>query len=149
MAGKHLSEIDIQQIVLDKEKCSVRVRDHYNLCDECQTEAVQYSLLFAAIKQQESPVFDFDLSEVILKELPVPQPSGRMDKYFVFAILVAAICLAAGTFYFFRIYISGIFTNFSSTSAYFILTTVVSAAIILCDDIVSRFNKLSKILNSI
>lgn len=149
MAGKHLSEIDIQQIILDKEKCSAEEREHYNICDECKTEAAKYSRLFAAIKQQEKPVFDFDLTEMIMKELPVPQHVSRFDNYFVFSIMTVAICLVASAFYFFRIYISEFFINIPANSVYFILTTVVSVVIIVCEDVISRFRKLFKILNSI
>jgi hypothetical protein len=149
MADKHLREIDIQQIVLDIGKCSVEVREHYELCEECKSEAAQYSRLFTALKELESPAFDFDLPAMILKELPVQQKTSRSDKYFVLMILVAAICLAACTFYFFRIYIAGIFIRISAASAYFILTMVVSAVIILGEDIISRLHKLSRILNSL
>lgn len=149
MAIKHLSEIELQEIATDRNNCSAAIIAHHDSCDECQREAEKYTGLFAAIKQQARPAFDFDLADLVVKELPVQQAVSRADKYFVLTIVAAALCLAAGTFYFFRVYVSGIFQSIPPASIYFILTVAVSAVLILSDDIFSGLQKLSKIQDTL
>jgi RNA polymerase sigma factor (sigma-70 family) len=69
----HPSEMELQQYALDNSTCSSENMQHIEACENCQAQTAAYRLLYAAIKEQPSPVFDFDLSGLILAQLPGKQ----------------------------------------------------------------------------
>jgi hypothetical protein len=147
MTDKHLDDVEIQRIALNDKECSDEVIAHYNSCDVCRVKATQYALVFDGIKQLENPVFEFDLSEMVMKELPVIQAKSSFDHYFVFSVVAVACFFAVCTTYLFRTYVAGLFVGITPISVYLILTTVVLVLIILGLDIIARFQKQMKALN--
>jgi hypothetical protein len=82
MKYKHLNDDEIQQYVLEKANCADEVIEHIKSCTNCKERAAQYSLLFEGIKQQEKPAFDFNLSELVVAQLPKSQHSHSYKKPF-------------------------------------------------------------------
>ena len=62
----HLSDSEIQDFVLNSSPAQATVNTHLETCVHCQSKAKQYQLLFAGIKAQTRPEFDFDLSELVM-----------------------------------------------------------------------------------
>lgn len=70
MTFGHPSEMELQQYALDHSTCSRETIQHFEACETCQAQAAAYRSLFAGIKEQPRPVFDFDVSGLILSQLP-------------------------------------------------------------------------------
>ncbi len=141
MISKHLSEIDIQQYVLDKTNCGDDIIAHMHDCERCKIKAATYQLLFAEIKQQPKPSFDFNLSALVLEQLPQAKPVPSFQKYFVLAlasIVAFAIILPA---YLFRIYIAYIFAGMYSS---FIYALIIITVIIIIFNAVGMYKKHQK-----
>jgi hypothetical protein len=147
MTNMHLSDSDIQLFVLAEKVYSFEEQEHYNSCIACQEKATVYSDLFAEIKQQKSPAFDFDLAGMVLKKLPVQHSKSRFDDYLVICIVAASLFLAGFTSYFFRTFLTGIFVGTEPMTILLILTTVVSILAVICSEMILRFHNQMKGIN--
>ena len=79
MVTKHLTDDEVQQIAVDKSNCEKRIVEHIHLCEECRSKVDVYQLLITEIKQQPKPAFDFDLSKMVLQQIPSPKTSTAND----------------------------------------------------------------------
>src|SRR5579863_10058685 len=100
MSKGHLSETDIQQYVLDKTGCTQNVIAHMNDCGQCLAKAETYRLLFLQIKEQPKPVFDFDVSALVLPQISPAkeQVSSSVAGYAIACFFTVALVIA-GYFY--------------------------------------------------
>jgi len=69
MRADHLSDMELQQWVLDPTNCGAEQLAHLGQCEKCMIKAGEYRLLITQIRQEPAPVFDFDLKEVVLSQL--------------------------------------------------------------------------------
>jgi hypothetical protein len=95
MKTTHLSEDEIQQYALAEHSRSAQSIRHMEQCQQCRNAALTYQLLFNELKQQHAPVFDFDLADQVLGQLPAPKTKPVFSLYLLFAVL-AFVALAAG-----------------------------------------------------
>jgi len=147
MKTEHLSEIEGQQYVLNKTNCERNIIEHIESCAECAAEAENYRLMFAAIKQQPKPVFDFDVSQLVLARLPQSKSSFSLNFlfYFLFAVALGSIGLLA---YVFRQYLLKIFTGILPMVMYMIITITVAILIFQGIEIYRKYQKQMRSLNS-
>ncbi|MRG48585.1 hypothetical protein GFS24_25940 [Chitinophaga sp. SYP-B3965] len=137
----HLTDMEIQEYVLDKATCSPDIVAHMKTCDTCREVAGAYEVLFVGMKAQEAAVFDFDVSALVLRELhrkerkPIP----------VFAMLISILC--AGGCYFFRNDIYGLFTGIPPLLLYFIIVSTAAVALFLLADMYKGYQQKMTILN--
>jgi hypothetical protein len=131
MIDKHLDDLDIQQFVLDKANCGLDVVAHMNQCSQCQTKVETYKLLFTEIKEQPKPVFDFDLSAAVLKQVTTKKSKFSLNSlpgYLVIFSALAAIGIPSYLYktkitHFFKTYILGIASGISSVVIYLVIIT--------------------------
>src|SRR5215204_1670144 len=98
---KHLTDDEVQQFVIDRQHCEVKIAEHIHTCKECKIKAEVYRSLITGIKQQPQPVFDFDLAAAVLTQLPVVQPKVPGDKLVTWILIfVSAGFLAVAAYYF-------------------------------------------------
>lgn len=99
MITVHLTETQIQLYVADKESADAQLISHIGTCPFCQSRIKNYELLFSAITVADKPIFDFDLSSLVLESLPAPKSSFP----WVAAVLVPllSICFIAMAILFF------------------------------------------------
>lgn len=93
MKNIHLTEEQIQQYALDAQSCSGAITAHIQQCEHCQQQVIYYKVLIEGIETQEKAVFDFDIADLVMEQLPQPKPT--YDKSFSYA-LVAMIVMMAG-----------------------------------------------------
>lgn len=100
MKNVHLTDEEIQQYVLNAEATSQAALAHIQTCTHCQQQAAQYQLLFAGIEKQEKAVFDFDLADLVMAQLPQPKPAhdSRALVYAMLAIIAAMVGVMAYLF---------------------------------------------------
>ncbi|HEY1054398.1 MAG TPA: hypothetical protein VGE24_04660 [Emticicia sp.] len=84
MKNIHLTDEEIQQYSLAADSRPEAWQAHVQHCAHCQQQVAAYKLLFEAIEAQEKPVFDFDLADLVIEQLPQPKPV--QDKSFLYTV---------------------------------------------------------------
>jgi hypothetical protein len=157
----HPSEMELQQYALDHSTCNRETVQHIQACENCQAQAAAYRSLFAGIKELPRPVFDFDISGLILSQLPdrltekaalipnyIARPvsvgqtraqtkvSGFSPMAWVLASLSTAVF--GITIYLFR---KNIWNMFGGISVFFIYSILVAASIIVLIRVMGMYRK--------
>ncbi len=125
MITAHLTDAEIQLYVAESEMTSDQLRIHIQDCVNCQTRAANYQLLFNSIHDHAKPQFNFDLSTLVLEQLPVPKRVFPWTGILVSVFSVLLISLSAIFFW------SIMDTVIRSTPLLLIATTLTAAVIIL------------------
>ena len=145
--ARHLTDQQIQQYVLDMTNDELMIVEHIRLCEECKTKAEIFQLMIRAIQQQQTPAFDFDLSESVLAQLPSPRKNFSLDNIMICLLVLVCILTTAVAVYIFRNYISSIFAGITSRVMYLILITVISFLSVLCFQMYISYKKKMTILD--
>src|SRR4051812_25180514 len=101
MTNKHLNDADIQQYILQKTNWDVEIIEHIRHCTNCKIKVEQYRLLFDGIKEQEKQIFDFNLAELVMEQLPKRQQKVLNENSFFYFIVFIAIFFVCLVFYLF------------------------------------------------
>ncbi|MBB6112173.1 hypothetical protein [Mucilaginibacter lappiensis] len=125
MITAHLTDAEIQLYVAEPEMTSDQLKIHIQDCANCQTRAVNYQLLFNGIQDQAKPRFDFDLTSLVLEQLPEPK---RAFPWAAVLVSVFSIILIALLAVFFWSYMEAVITGASTV---LIAITVTAAVVIL------------------
>ena len=147
MTNKHLDDDEIQQYVLQKAECNIDIVKHMQNCETCTMKAAQYNLLFEGIKQQEKPVFDFNLADLVIEQLPesgYKVSSDKLFSYFILFISVFSLCII---FYFFRDGLLSLFKGITPILVALIIITVICLFAILFIDMYKKYQTRMKTLN--
>jgi hypothetical protein len=138
MNNIHPSEKEIQQYAIDKTECSPGTIGHMESCAHCKVEVSSYRVLFAEIKKSPKPVFDFDLSALVLPQLPGARPTLSADRFIAgFLVIFTGSCISIPA-WLFRIYILNFFSGIPS---FFIYAIVISASIFLSVKVLGLYKK--------
>ena len=144
---KHLSDDEVQQFVIDKQYCEIKVVEHIHICKECKIKAEVYQSLITGIKQQPQPVFDFDLSASVLKQLPAPQPKAANDKLVIWILVFVSIGFIAGVVYYFRSYWASMFEGVATIFIYLITISAIMVIAALVFDMYKKYKKEMNVLD--
>jgi len=101
MKAMHLTEIEIQDYVIDA-KSNHGFSHHIESCESCKNKVVQYQMLFKEIKNSPAPIFDFNLNEAVLKQLPVNEPIQVKRVFTNYLPVLVSIILLLLPLYFYR-----------------------------------------------
>jgi hypothetical protein len=149
MIDNHLTDIDIQQYVLNKADCNANIIMHMHDCEYCKTKAETYKLLFFEIKQQPKSAFDFDLSGLVLKQLPQAKPGFSLNSLpgysillsFFAAVGISSYLYKAKIVYFFKTYILGITSGISSIVIFLVVATFLIFLIFQCIEMYRKYQR--------
>lgn len=148
MKDEHLSEEMMHQYALDQGSCGTDVLLHVDTCEYCRESAQTYHLLFAAIKQQPAPVFDFDVSNLVLEKLSkqLPRVNQRPLLYAYALFLIGAISVISYQYrvqlnFLLRKYIYSISLGESKRGLYVILAAAFSILIFQAIELFNRYRK--------
>ena len=147
MKALHLTDEEIQEYALDNSAVDKATREHASTCRECKARVSDYQLLFAGIKQQPQPVFDFDLAELVIAQLPSPKPVAAPGNSFIYIFVLAAIAITGAAIYYFRTYIATLFTSITPLLIYLAATTIITLAVILSMDMYRNYNRKMRALD--
>lgn len=146
---RHLTDHDVQQYVDDLEQCNKVTVQHVHVCEECRMKVEVYQVLIKGIRQQPQPSFGFDLSKLVLQQLPAPQPKASTDKWVTWIFIFIGIGLITGTSIYFSEYFSALFKNFDITIlVYLAIVTAVAVIGALFIDMYKRYNREMKLLDT-
>ncbi len=147
MTTKHLSEIEIQQYALGTENSNSQTIDHIQSCEICRVKADTYKLIFTEIKAQPEPVFEFNLTDLVMNQLPQPKQKTSFENIVLYITAIVSILIAAFAIFFFRSFLSNAVTGITPIVSYLVITTLASILLFLCIDMFAKYNKQMKILN--
>lgn len=146
MVTKHLTDEEVQQYAIDKHGCEKRIAEHIHLCEECRTKAEVYQLLITGIKQQPQHAFDFDLSKLVIKQLPSRKAKIANDKALVWIFGFMGIAFLGGAIYLFQSYFY-FFEEIRTIFIYLIGITALTVLVYLLIDMYKKYQKEMKVLD--
>jgi hypothetical protein len=133
MKNKHLNEMEIQQYVLRKSDCDIIITEHINHCQKCKAEVEVYELLFAEIKKEPNPVFDFDIANLVIRQLTTKQDFS-FDKYLIALLSGISITILSILIYLTNQYLPTVFNGISSIQFSLIIVTILPLSIFIFID---------------
>ncbi len=124
MKNKHIDDIEIQQYLLQETISDTDLIEHIQQCEKCWLKVEQYKTIFEVVKEQEKAAFDFNLTELVLKQLPRNKPSFSPGKFLIYFFVLFALPMAIVLIYLFNSSLSGLATGLTPILIYLISTTV-------------------------
>jgi hypothetical protein len=147
MTNKHLTDEELQQYALDSSACDATIAAHILLCEDCKARSENYELLFTAIKQQPEPVFDFNLPNLVLAQLPKPKPGLFPKGFFTYLLIMVSIILPVIVLYVFRKYWFDFFNDIATYTVLLIIMSFAALMVALCIDTFRSYQKKMNSLN--
>lgn len=148
MNTKHLTDDELQQYALNSEECESTIAEHVHFCEDCKAAVETYRLLFTGIGEQEVPAFDFDLSELLVKQLhPSPKTKLLPEDFFIYLFSFAMIIITGTMLYLFRGYMIELFSGAGNFAVYLTLASVAVLLIFLCIDQYKMYQQKMKALD--
>jgi hypothetical protein len=147
MITKHLTDEEIQQYALGRSGCEPKIIEHMHICAECRAKGEVYQSLISGIEQQPRPVFDFDLSASVLKQLPAPQPKAASDKLLTWILIFISVGFLSGAAYYFRSYTASMFEGVATIIIYLIAISAITIIAALFFDMYKKYQKEMKVLD--
>lgn len=146
MVTKHLMDDEVQQYAADKRNCEKRIAEHIHVCGECRFKVEVYQLLITGIKQQPQPAFDFDLSKMVLQQLPSSKTTIANDKALIWIFGLMGIAFLGGAIYVFQRYFD-LFEGIKTIFIYLIVITAITVLVYLLIDMYKKYQKEMKVLD--
>jgi hypothetical protein len=147
MINEHLSETEIQEYALHKNACKPGIIQHIELCENCKTKAANYQMLFNEISQQPKPAFDFDMTALVIPQLPPgrQETATRISSAYFFVFF--SLFVIAIPSYIFRKYILNIFKGVLPMMMYLIIITAAAILLFQCIEMYKKYQKQLNALN--
>ena len=143
MNTMHPDEQAIQLYATNPAACSVDIHNHIAACEDCIAQTALYTQLFSTLREQPAPRFDFDLTGLVLQQLPTTK-SGWSPLFIITGLLTAVGIALAG--WLFRKELLQLFTGIVPVTLYLIV--IVTAAIALFQA-VEMYRKYEKLINAV
>ena len=147
MNTRHLTEEEIQQYALDNSGSYNKAGEHIHSCEECREKAETYRLLFNGIQQQQQPAFDFDLTELVMAQLPSAAPKPAKENLLIYFFIIAAITVTGLASYFFRGYVAMLFGSIAPVLVFLLITGFITLSILLILDMYKNYKKKIHVLD--
>jgi hypothetical protein len=146
MVIKHLTDDEVQQYAIDKHHSEVKIVEHIHFCEICRAKVEVYQLMIKEIKQQPQPAFDFDLSKMVLQQLPSPKTTIANDKALILIFGFMGIAFLGGVIYLFQRYFD-LFEGIKTIFIYLIAITAITVLVYLLIDMYKKYQKEMKVLD--
>ena len=146
MVIKHLTDDEVQQYVVDRQHCEVKIVEHIHFCEVCRAKVEVYQLMIKEIKQQPQPAFDFDLAKMVMQQLPQAKKKISNDKLLVWLFVSIGIIFIGGALYFFQSYFE-LFEGLKTIFIYLIAITAVTVLVYLFIDMYKKYRHGMKVLD--
>ncbi|RYU94220.1 hypothetical protein [Emticicia agri] len=145
MKNKHLTDEEIQLYALDADACAPALVAHIQHCAHCQQEVLTYQLLAEGIKTQEKAVFDFDLADLVMEQLPQPKPTSDRPILYMIGGIMAVMIVVMGEL--FGSSFIGLFAYAQPILIGLVLTATIALTAFLGIDMYQKYKAQMKALN--
>lgn len=147
MVKKHLTDDEVQQYALDKFNCEKRIVEHIHLCEECTSKVEVYQLLVTGIRQQPQPAFNFNLSELVVQQLPSPKEKTS-DRLLLWVLLFIGVGFIGTILYYFEGSFVYLFRGIAAIFIYLIIITALTVITGLFIAMYKKYDSEMKLLDS-
>ena len=147
MVIKHLTDDEVQQYAVDKRNGETRIDAHIHLCEECRSKVEVYQLLITGIRQQPQPAFNFNLSELVVQQLPSPKEKTG-DRLLLWMLLFIGIGFIGVIFYYFEGSFVYLFRGIAAIFIYLIIITALTVITGLFIAMYKKYDSEMKLLDS-
>ena len=147
MVTKHLTDDEVQQYAADKPNCEKRIAEHIHLCGECRSKVEVYQLLITGIRKQPQPAFNFNLSELVVQQLPSPKEKIS-DRFVLWVLLFIGIAFISTALYYFEGSFVYLFRGIAAIFIYLIIITALTVMTGLFIAMYKKYDSEMKLLDS-
>ena len=146
--NNHLSEMQIQEWLVDGKKPDPELSDHLEYCEACRTNLASYEAVFTAITSNPRPALDFDLSELVLTGITKRKPPFSWSAFSVY--LLGAVCLAGAAIpaYLYRRHIQNLFNGMMPMVVYLILASTITLLVFQAIELYKNYERKMHALNT-
>jgi uncharacterized membrane protein YidH (DUF202 family) len=101
------------------------------------------------IKDQPEPVLEFNLTELVLDQLPLSSKKESDYTYFIYFLIIVSVGVVVSSLYYFKGIFIDLFNNTNTTaiSTSFMVSVALLIIVALSLDLVRSFNKKINMLN--
>lgn len=145
----HLSDRELQSYALEGENCPPALSEHVRSCTFCRQKAEMYQLLFSKVVKPPVPMFDFDLTASVMKQLPLPESEVPVTNNWTYLIDAGGVLSAGIAIYFFVHSLRPLFRELSPMTLGVGITATITLLGGLGYDIFLKHTKQMKIVNSL
>jgi hypothetical protein len=125
MTTAHLTETAIQLYAAEPDAISKEQMAHVLDCHFCQAKAANYTLLFNSIHDMPKPAFDFDLSALVIEQLPVLKAVFPWTAILISIVSALVVAVSAMLFW------ASIMAVIKSVSIVLLAATITGAVVIM------------------
>nr|WP_067055355.1 hypothetical protein [Mucilaginibacter sp. L294] len=125
MITAHLTETEIQLYVAEPEAISRQLVTHLEDCALCRAKVANYVSLFKQIQEAPKPTFDFDLTALVLEQLPAPKMAFPWAAILISVLATALVAVSAVFFW------SGIVVLIKGVSGVLLAVAATGAVVIV------------------
>jgi hypothetical protein len=143
MTTLHPVDNDIQEYSLNN-IIDAAAMNHIQQCKQCSSKAAQYKKMFEGITKQSKPTFNFNITQLVMEQLPAAKEKFTIEKYF---ISIAVLLMIALLIYPARIYLSKTAISLTPIIVSLITTSVLVISIFLIADMYKKFKAKMDVLN--
>jgi len=147
MTDKHLSEKQIQQYVLNELVPDESFKKHLQTCAHCRAMEEAYTTLFSTIKQEPKPVFDFEVSNLVVAQLP--KPAAKKETSFLWPLVSIAFGMVLAIIWGFKKVLLNVFANLSTIAIGLVILSAVLLLIFQVFDLYKQNQQQLNLLNSL
>ncbi len=141
MNTKHLNDFEIQKFTFDQSECEPEIIDHIQVCLACKKRVEAYFSLSSAIKNQPEPILEYNLSDLVLDQIPSTSKPEKSYNYIIYSLLTASIGLIISTLFLFSETLFDLFNNALNIQYSFIISITLFISFLLGFDLFRSFNK--------
>jgi hypothetical protein len=144
MTIKHATDNQIQEFSLNNISDTAIV-EHIKGCKQCSEKAAHYKMMFAGIKQQHAPVFNFSVTQLVMGQLTAKPAKQPVDRYFIHCGIGAAACMLAVLLYLIKAYLPQLFSGLTPLFIGLVAISVISLFVVM--DMYLKFKAKMNALN--
>lgn len=147
MKNQHLNDYDIQQFTFDSSECKSEIIEHISSCETCKMRVESYLSLSNTIKNQQEPIFGFNLSDQVIKQLKSNEKKNSIYSYLIYFLITLSITVVLFSLCYFKDIFIDLFKSTSVISMSFILSITILISLAMIFDILRSYNRKINILN--
>jgi hypothetical protein len=138
MTTVHPQEDILQQYAIHPSGCPAATKQHISTCSHCQASVALYNAVFTSLKQEAPTVFDFNLEQLVLPQLPAP--SQHWPWHIIVGLALAMVIGAAA--WWFKADLRFLFNGLMPATVYLVLVVPVAIAVFQAIELFQQYQKL-------
>jgi ATP-dependent protease ClpP protease subunit len=142
----HLSDRELQNYALERENCLPALSEHVRACTFCRQKAEMYQLLFSKEVMPPLPMFDFDLTESIMQQLPPSESAVPETTHWTYLIGTGGVVSAGIVIYLFVQSLRPLFRELAPMTLGVGITATITLFVVLGYDMFLKYTKQMKIV---